>query len=178
MKKDWGCVLESLKRLFVKIDKIIEGFAISLLVSLILIVFMQVITRKLFNFVFFWSEEITLLCLTWFCFMGIAIGFREKLHMAMDMIESFTPKIIIRILDRIIDVSIFIFGVYLAIKGWEFVQLMSESTLPATKMPNSVQYFVVPITGALCCVYAVLQFLGFDTQRYKHIEEEIQAHDK
>jgi TRAP-type transport system small permease protein len=169
--------LEFLKRLFVRIDKVIEGFAITLLVSLIVIVFMQVVTRKIFGFVFFWSEEITLLCLTWFCFMGIAIGFREKLHLAMDMIEGFTPKIVLTILDRIIDISIFVMGLYLVIKGWEFVQLMGESTLPATKMPNSIQYLVVPITGALSCIYAALQFFGHDTRRYHLIEEEIQKHD-
>jgi TRAP-type transport system small permease protein len=169
--------LEFIKRLFVRIDKIIEGFAITLLFSLIVIVFMQVLTRKLLNFTFFWSEEITLLCLTWFCFMGIAIGFREKLHLAMDMIEGFTPKIVLTILDRIIDISIFIMGLYLVIKGWEFVQLMGESTLPATKMPNSMQYLVVPITGVLSCIYAALQFFGFDTRRYHLIEEEIQKHD-
>jgi TRAP-type C4-dicarboxylate transport system permease small subunit len=168
--------LESLKRLFVTIDKVIEGCAITLLVSMIVIVFMQVITRKIFNFVFFWSEEITLLSLTWFCFMGIAIGFREKLHLAMDMIESFSPKIIITILDRIIDICVFGFGVYLTVKGWEFVQLMSESILPATGMPNSIQYYVVPLTGVLCCVYSLLQLLGFDLRRYHKIEEEIQKH--
>jgi TRAP-type transport system small permease protein len=168
--------LESLKRLFVTIDKIIEGCAITMLVSMIIIVFMQVVTRKIFNFVFFWSEEITLLSLTWFCFIGIAIGFRERLHLAMDMIEGFTPKIIITILDRIIDISVFGLGVYLVIKGWEFVQLMSGSTLPATEMPNSIQYYVVPITGVLMCVYSVLQLLGYDLRRYHKIEEEIQKH--
>ncbi|MGQ7277295.1 TRAP transporter small permease subunit [Brevibacillus thermoruber] len=32
---------------------------------------MQVFTRKLFNFVFFWSEEVTLLLLGWLAFMGL-----------------------------------------------------------------------------------------------------------
>ncbi|WP_416358653.1 TRAP transporter small permease subunit [Brevibacillus thermoruber] len=40
---------------------------------------MQVFTRKLFNFVFFWSEEVTLLLLGWLAFMGIALGFRENI---------------------------------------------------------------------------------------------------
>ena len=51
-----------------------------------------VLTRKLFRFVFAWSEEVTLLCLTWFTFMGIAIGFRERLHLGMDMVENLLPK--------------------------------------------------------------------------------------
>ncbi|MCX5883159.1 MAG: TRAP transporter small permease [Deltaproteobacteria bacterium] len=79
-------------RFFVRIDKMIEAFAIVLIIAMVLIVFTQVMTRKLFNFVFFWSEEVTLLCLTWFSFIGIAIGFREKLHIGMDVVENLVPK--------------------------------------------------------------------------------------
>ncbi len=61
--------------------------------------------------------------------------------------------------------------------GIQFSSLMSESTLPATKLPNSIQYVVVPFTGVLCCVYATLQFLGINTQRYAEIDDEIKQHD-
>nr|WP_254776785.1 TRAP transporter small permease subunit [Paenibacillus sp. yr247] len=47
-------------------------------------------TRKLFDFVFFWSEEVTMLLLIRFSFMGIAIGFREKLYLGID---PFTHKL-------------------------------------------------------------------------------------
>jgi TRAP-type C4-dicarboxylate transport system permease small subunit len=166
-----------LGRFFIRIDKTIEAFSIVLMVAMVLIVFTQVMTRKLFNFVFFWSEEVTLLCLTWFSFIGIAIGFREKLHIAMDMVENLLPKKVLTNLDRVIDVATFGFGLYMIIYGVEFSMLMSESTLPATKLPNSVQYIVVPFTGVGCCIYATLQFLGINTQRYTEIDDEIKAHD-
>lgn len=167
----------SLAKFFIRIDKAIEAFAIVLIITMVLIVFGQVMTRKLFNFVFFWSEEVTLLCLTWFSFIGIAIGFREKLHIGMDVIEDLVAAPVVKFLDRLIDVATFGFGLYMIVYGTQFSILMSESTLPATKLPNSVQYVVVPLTGVLCCIYAVLQFLGKNTQRYKEIEDEIAKHD-
>jgi TRAP-type C4-dicarboxylate transport system permease small subunit len=135
-----------MKRFFLILDKVLEGFAITLLVAMILIVFLAVITRKVFGFVFVWSEEVTLLCLTWFTFMGIAIGFRERLHLGMDLFDKL-PKKILNISDRLIDA--------------------------ATQLPNAVQYIVMPITGIMTCVYAGLQFLGRDLRRYHVIEEEI-----
>src|SRR5512133_2170578 len=75
-------------------DRAIEGFAIALLVSMIVNVFAAVVTRKLFGFVFAWSEEVTLLCLTWFTFMGIAIGFRERLHLGMDIFEKLPSRVL------------------------------------------------------------------------------------
>jgi TRAP-type C4-dicarboxylate transport system permease small subunit len=160
------------KRLFLILDKILEGFAITLLVSMILIVFLAVITRKVFGFVFVWSEEVTLLCLTWFTFMGIAIGFRERLHLGMDIFNNLPPKVL-KWSDRFIDVVTFLFGLYLVVYGWEFALMMQGSVLAATQLPNTVQYIVMPITGLMTCVYAGLQILGHDLRRYHVIEEEI-----
>jgi TRAP-type transport system small permease protein len=157
---------------FLTIDKIVDGFCIILLVAMILIVVMAVITRKGFGFMFAWSEEITLLCLTWFTFMGIAIGFRERLHLSMDLFDNLPPKVLL-ISDRFIDLVTFFFGLYLVIYGWNFAMMMRGSILSATQMPNMVQYIVMPITGLTTCIYAALQFLGHDLRRYNVIEEEI-----
>jgi TRAP-type C4-dicarboxylate transport system permease small subunit len=80
-------------------------------------------------------------------------------------------------MDRFIDLSTFAFGVYLIINGWEFCVLMLDSTLPATKMPNTVLYAVMPLTGIMTCAYALLQFVGVDTRRYRDVEEEIKHYD-
>jgi len=163
----------NVQQIFLKADKIVDGCIITTLIAMIVIVFMQVITRKIFNFVFFWSEEVTLLCLTWFSFIGIAIGFREKWHLSMDVLENVLPKFMLFILDRIIDICIFLFGLYLAVWGWQFTVLMGESILPATGLPNSLQYIIMPITGVLTCIYSLLQLFGRDLRRYHHVEEEI-----
>ena len=164
---------------FLMIDKAIDVFCIILLVAMIVIVFTAVITRKGFGFMFAWSEEITLLCLTWFTFMGIAIGFRERLHLNMELvdIDKLPPKVLL-VTDRFIDLVTFFFGLYLVIYGWNFAMMMRGSILSATEMPNLVQYIVMPITGVTTCVYAALQFLGHDLRRYNVIEEEIKRDAK
>ncbi len=164
-------------RIFLIADKIVESFCIVLLVAMIINVFVAVITRKLFGFQFAWSEEITLLCLTWFTFMGIAIGFRERLHLGMDLFEKL-PKGVLKVMDRFIEVVTFLFGLYLVVYGWDFTMMMRGSVLAATQLPNVVQYIVMPITGVLTCVYSVLQFLGHDLRRYNKIEEEIKVDAK
>jgi TRAP-type C4-dicarboxylate transport system permease small subunit len=165
---------ESVGKVFLVIDKIVEGLCIALLVAMILIVFVAVITRRIFGFQFAWSEEITLLCLTWFTFMGIAIGFRERLHLGMDLFEKL-PKPVLRVMDKIIEAVTFLFGLYLIVYGWDFTMTMRGSVLAATQLPNTIQYIVMPITGVLTCVYSVLQFLGRDLRRYNVIEEEIKV---
>jgi TRAP-type C4-dicarboxylate transport system permease small subunit len=163
---------DGVKKFFLTVDKAVDVFCIILIVVMIAIVFTAVITRKLFHFMFAWSEEITLLCLTWFTFIGIGIGFRERLHIGMDLFEKL-PKKALAFLDRLIDVVTFLFGLYLVVYGWDFTMMMRGSVLAATRLPNVVQYVVMPITGVLTCVYAALQLLGHDLRRFTAIEEEI-----
>ncbi|SMC86870.1 TRAP transporter small permease [Sporomusa malonica] len=165
--------MEALRKIALAIDTLFESIALLGLTSMILIVITQVMTRKLFNFVFFWSEEMTLLLLVWFAFMGMAIGFREDLHLGVDSFTAFLPDMVNRVLDKIIGLSIFAFGVYLIVYGWEFTVMMHESTLAATKLPNSVLYVVMPVTGVMTCAYSALQVAGFDTKRHKGNEVEM-----
>ncbi len=157
------------KKALLAVDSFVESFCLLSMLLMVLIVSLQVITRKFFNFVFFWSEEVTLLLLAWFAFMGIAIGCRENLHLSMDVLDNLSYKGFLKALDKLIEASTFVFGVYLIIYGWEFTSLMSESTLPATKLPNSVLYVVMPLTGVMVCAYSLLQLLGIDTKRHKNL---------
>ncbi len=163
--------MENVKKVFKAIDFVFEKFTLLALVALIFVVTTQVMTRKLFNFVFFWSEEITLLLLAWFAFMAIAIGFREYIHLGIDSFTNLFPKSFNKVLDKIISASIFAFGLYLVFQGWEFTLLTMESTLPATKLPSSITYVAMPITGIMICGYSLLQFFNINTSRHKDLEE-------
>lgn len=161
-----------IKKVYSFIDHIFEKLTLLSLILLVFIVTLQVITRYFFNFVYFWSEEITLLLLVWFGFMGIAIGFREYIHLGIDSFTNLFPKMFNTVLDKVILASIFATGMYLVVQGWQFTVLMLDSTLPATKLPSAITYVIMPITGFMICLYALLQFFNINTSRYKDIEEE------
>jgi TRAP-type C4-dicarboxylate transport system permease small subunit len=165
-------------KFFLMVDKIIEGYAIGLLAFLIINVFVAVIMRRLLGHMFPWSEEISLLCLTWFSFMGIAIGFREELHLGMDMFDHVLPKKLLLVWDRAIDVVVFGFGAYLVYFGTQFTLNMAGSRLAMTGWPNEVQYIVMPITGVLTCVYSILRLCGHDLRRYNKIDEDAPGQSK
>lgn len=166
-----------LGRLFLFLDKIIEGYAIALLVFLIVNVFAAVIMRRFMGQMFPWSEEMSLLSLTWFSFMGIAIGFREDLHLSMDLLDHYLSPRALHLWDKVIELVVAGFGLYLFYFGLEFTLKMSGSTLAVTGWPNMIQYIVIPITGILTSIYAVLRFLGYDLRRYNKIDEQDQTEE-
>ena len=166
-------LLRDLKQAAIRMDRAIETFAVSAVAVMTLIVTMQVVTRKLFDFVFYWSEEITLLLLIWFSFLGIAIGFRDRLHLAMDSFANLLPAVVNRWLGKVIALSTLGFGYYLVVYGWQFTTLMHGNRMTATEWPSSVMYVIMPITGILVSVYAVLDLLGIDTVQHKELDEEV-----
>lgn len=165
--------MEQLRKIARAFDSFFETFALLSLLSMILIVTMQVLTRKLLNFVFFWSEEITLLLLVWFSFMGMAVGFREELHLGIDSFTDHLPKAFNKVLDKVIDLATVAFGGYFIFYGWDFTVMMHESTLAATKLPNSALYVVMPVTGFMTVCYALLHLCGVCTKRHKGAEVEM-----
>lgn len=165
--------MKTLKKAALQMDRLFENVSVVALITMTLIVTLQVVTRKLFNFVFFWSEELTLLLLIWFGFMGIAVGFRETLHLAMDSLAKRLPDVVNRVLDKVISLSVIAFGLFFVVYGWHFTRMMHANKLPATEWPVSFMYAVMPVTGAVIIIYAVLQLLGFSTQRHHEEKEEI-----
>ena len=165
--------MELLKKIALKIDTFFETFAILALLGVILIMFVQVLTRKLFNFVFFWSEEGILLCLVWFAFMGIAIGFREGVHMGVEALTDRMPASVNRWIDKWVELMGLLYGLYFVVYGWEFTVLMFDSTLPATKLPNSIVYLVMPVSGLMVCAYSLLHLAGINTKRHKGSDIEV-----
>ncbi|MFS0643604.1 TRAP transporter small permease [Siminovitchia sp. 179-K 8D1 HS] len=161
--------MKGLKQACLFIDSLFEKVALGSLIAMIIIVTLQVFTRKLFHFVLFWSEEVTLLLLCWFSFMGIAIGVREKLHLAIESFTANLPPAAINVLDKVVALGTMAFAVYLIKYGWDFTVLMSDSTLPATKLSNAWEYAIMPITGFMMIIYAFLQLIGIDTRRH-HLE--------
>ncbi|RKL68347.1 C4-dicarboxylate ABC transporter permease [Salipaludibacillus neizhouensis] len=161
-----------IKKLALGLDRLLEVFALTTLSVMVIIVTVQVFTRTIGNFVYFWSEEVTLLLLVWTAFLGIAIGFREKLHLSMDSVTRRIPQSMQKIVSKVITITVFIFGLYLVIYGWQYTELMHANTLAATGLPRSIQYVIVPITGVLVCIYSFLQIVGIDTRRHPESDDE------
>lgn len=153
-----------IRAIFGIIEKIFETASMGMLVAMVLIICYQVIMRSVFNNSPSWSEEIALTLMIWFGILSIPIGVRLHLHIGIEyLFNKFSPRNQ-WILSRIIYFLIAAFGTVLIISGIELVQFTSMSTLPATKLPSSVRYAVIPLAG-LTLVYNALElfFISFKT---------------
>lgn len=154
-----------LKRLLNGLDSLFEYLGLAFLSVMVLIVTWQVFSRYVLNTTPRWSEEITLVLMVWISFIGIAIGVRERLHIALEILARRLPEYVQVWLQRAISILTFLFGLALITQGWQFIEVAHFSTMPATGLPSSVLYAMVPISGIAVCIYTLLQVFGIRTEK-------------
>lgn len=142
--------------------KLLEWLAIICMVVLTVIVFVDVILRYIFKQGFPWTQEIATLMLVWFSLIGMGIGVLEKIHISIEMFTSKLPQKAIRVLEGINHILIAVFGGAMVYYGLFIMNMTKMSTLPATKMPSSVLYIILPLSGILVLLNAILVTAGQD----------------
>ena len=145
-----------LRKAFRDLFKALEWFAMICMVVLTVVVFCDVVLRYIFKQGFSWTQEIATLMLVWFSLIGMAIGVLEKIHISIEMFTSHLPEKVISIIESIDHVLIAVFGGVMLYYGIVIMQMTKSSTLPATKMPSAVLYVILPISGLLILLNALL----------------------
>ena len=150
--------------------KALEWFAIICMVALTVIVFTDVILRYIFKQGFPWTQEVATLMLVWFSLIGMAIG-------VLEMFTSKLPAKVIRVLESIDHILIAVFGGAMVYYGLLIMNMTKMSTLPATKMPSSVLYVILPLSGLLVLLNAILVAAGQDKKIFEKDSETAKEDD-
>ncbi|MEI3609488.1 TRAP transporter small permease [Pseudogracilibacillus sp. SO10305] len=162
----------AIKKVMNVLDRILLIIALTMLASMTLIILYQVFSRQLLSYTPAWSEELSRVLFVWVAFFGIAYGFKHKLHIGVGLLAEMLPEFIQTIFDILAKVTIIIFGILMIYYGINFTVLMMDSTLPGLRLPSSVLYIVIPITGMYILLYGIeLLFVKGLHQDY-HDEQE------
>lgn len=152
-------------------EKILEILAMSLLVLMTLIIGYQIFMRYFFSSTPKWSEELSLVLMVWFAFIGIAIGVNKGIHLS---IEYFVDKMSVkgkRIVHKVNDLLILLFGIVLTTAGYQLAKMAGMSIMPALQVPTTVLYGVVPICGIMIVLYSIISL--FTEKDFKDKDEEL-----
>lgn len=129
------------------------------LVAMTVIVAYQVFMRFVINSSPSWTEGASIMIMSWFIFLGAAVGVREKFHMGFDVLLYVMPPTAKAWLRGISDVAIFgfafgmiWFGGELALRGWSV-------RIPVIGLPQTFTYLPIVVSGFLMCLFVVERML-------------------
>jgi TRAP-type transport system small permease protein len=139
--------MKAIKTAKMILDQLLLLVSLILLAAMVVIIIYQVFSRQLLSYTPSWSEEVSRLLFVWVSFLGIAYGFKERLHIALGLFVGMLPEKVQAIFDYFAKVLVIFFGLIMIYYGWGFTTLMSNNIMPGTGLPSSVLYMVIPISG-------------------------------
>lgn len=129
------------------------------LVVMTIIVAYQVYMRFVINASPSWTEGSAIMIMSWFIFLGAAVGVRENFHMGFDVLLYVLPGGAKPVLRSISDIAIFAFafgmiyyGGELALRGWTV-------RIPVLGLPQTFTYLPIVVSGFLMCLFSLERIL-------------------
>lgn len=119
-----------------------------ILAILIVLTFLGVIWRYIFNAPFTWLEEVQTSCMVWIVFAAAGAAFRSGNHVAIEMIVDMMPAKMQKIMEWLISVVVVIVIGYLFWQSIGFIQVFLKSgrSTSMLKIPYSVVYGIAIVS--------------------------------
>ena len=136
------------------------------LVLMTCIVMWQVFVRFVLNWTNTWTEITAVMLMSWFIFLGAAVGVRENYHLGFDVLLYALPPGGKKYLRTISDFVVLAFAIGMVIYGVQLVKLQWPARMPALGIPEGIRYLPLTGGGILITLFAleriVLRLKGHD----------------
>ena len=152
----------------------------TFLVLMTIIVFWQVFTRYVLNWSNAWTELTSILLMSWFIFLGAAVGVRENYHLGFDVLLYVLPRGAKKYLRTISDLVVLGFAIGMVIYGLQLVGLQWKARMPALGITEGVRYMPLAAGGFIVAIFSleriVLRWAGIHVD-FEVVEEAPAATD-
>ncbi|MEM9884788.1 MAG: TRAP transporter small permease [Bacteroidota bacterium] len=145
------------------IDKILGGFLALLMAVMTLDVLYGVFTRYVLGDQPGWTEEVARFLLIWIGILGAAYASGQGNHLSIDLISGKLTDANNKRLSVFVNLLILAFAIgVLIVGGIRLIYITSYlgQTSPALKLPMSIIYSVLPLSGLLIVVYKLMAFFN------------------
>jgi len=150
-----------------------EYIAIICLAAMVVVILIQVTGRYLFRNTPGWSEELARQFMITFCFIGIAIGVRDKIHIAMSVVVDILLKRIRLAIEVMGKVLTLVLGLMMSVNMGLVFSNIKDNRLPGTGIPQVWIYVIPTIIGVLVAFLIVYQI--YDHFKYGTDEQQAKA---
>jgi TRAP-type C4-dicarboxylate transport system permease small subunit len=115
----------------------------------------QVYCRYILNDSPSWTEPGAVMLMSWFIFLGAAVGVRENNHLGFDILLYVLPAGGKRVLRMISDLVILTFGLGMIYYGIQLVRLTWSAILPSLGISGAFDYLPVVGGGILVSLFTL-----------------------
>jgi TRAP-type C4-dicarboxylate transport system permease small subunit len=132
-----------------RVEELIGGVAF---VAMTAIVFVNVVSRYVFNDPIPGADELATLCFTWAVFVGAAAGVRQRLHIGIEFIVNWFPPRGRAALGLLVVGLMAFFAGLIGVYGVKLMLSGNFKLTPVLQWPYTWIYLAVPVGATLMLV--------------------------
>jgi len=142
-----------------RILAVVLDWTIGLIMSaIVVILFLGVILRYVFNAPLFWAEEVSVLGLIWITFVGGAILIRQDKNVCITVFCDMCRAPVARWMKIVSDALVIVILCVMIYQSWLLTGRLAFSTTPAIRLKESWFGWAM-IAGFICMLYYQIQRL-------------------
>ena len=153
------------KKFIVNIDQYVSAV---LFIVIMVLLFLQVVTRYVFRHSFTWTEELSVLLFVWMTYMGVSSAVTYRKNLRIDALLDVVPFRVKKLLLIISDVIFILFNLYLIVPFLELIGSIGGSRTPILGIPKAITYWLIPailVISSAKLVYDIYRLWHEDEKR-------------
>lgn len=161
-------LLDRVEQAFVRAN---QALIVALMASMAVLVFVNVVTRYVFNHSIIWVEELTQIQMIWVAYLGAGLALREGRHVSVDTLQDLLPAAAKRLLRTLIALALALFMVVLVVLGVQIALFTWSQETPVMGLPTGLPYLAIPIGAAGVLLHLLLFWRRFVERRFEQPED-------
>jgi tripartite ATP-independent transporter DctM subunit len=146
-------------------EKVFDWIVALALFALTAIVFIQVVSRYIFNNPFDWTEEMARILFVWIVFTGTFLALKTKSHISIEtLLNRFFNAEARSYISATADLIIFYYSTYLAVMGVVMMRKTTEDT-PVLLIPFSYVYAAIALSGTLMAFFLLIRVFSREKKK-------------
>jgi TRAP-type transport system small permease protein len=143
---------------------------IAMMAVMVVLVFMNVVCRYIFNFSIIWAEEVSQYLMIWVAFLAAGLALRQGRHVAIEMLQDRLPPTARRMTRHLVALLLIVFMGILTVLGFRFARFAWDQESPVLNIPLGIPYLAVPIGALLLMIHLFFLYRAYLDGRYEAAE--------
>ena len=145
-----------MKKILKNLDAYFAGFMFAITLVVVVI---NVFTRKFANYIIPWGEEVATTCFVYTTFVGAAWCLRTHQHVGVDLLVDKLPAGARKIVHILTDLIILVTNGYITWLSYQFVVSSSVKTMPILKISSVWLNSALILGFGLMTIYSLVNLI-------------------
>jgi TRAP-type C4-dicarboxylate transport system permease small subunit len=142
---------------------LVRAAVVVALAAILILTVLQVMDRHFFHYGDFAFDQYSRVALVWLAFLGIAMGFRERVNIRIDLLDHFLPNRAAKWLRTVLDVVVLAVAASLIWVGWQLLEVGAFQVVMDTPLTYQVMYAALLAGLILLCFFLLLRLADLVT---------------